>query len=213
MSFISCVQQSKEDWMRQVNQVRIRANNMFMKAMGITQEDGSGTDGDSGNSDDYQGPAGDDSDSDYNEVDDGNSAHIASWEKCQHPPLTATQRAGLHDSMRNCGVEINYMPKGYYAFIQRVAKTYVASRASKDTPATEDMHEDRDVVCVNSVSSVMEEIPEDQRPHDGLCVRMLISSARTDDHRSPVRFKHTSPVRTIFEHPYTCIVIHDMYVR
>ena len=147
--------------------MRIRANNLFMQAMCISQEHVAGTD-----SVGTEGESGDSSytDGDRGIGDDSDTDDKSAWEKSRQPPLTAAQRAGLHEAMKNCGVKLNCMPNVYYAFIQRVAKTYVVARESRNTAATEDMHEDRDVACYNSVCSVMEEIPEDQRPHDGLSV-------------------------------------------
>ena len=132
-----------------------------MEAMCIRQEDVLSTEEES------DSPYSDGSNRGYGD-DDTDSDDKTVWEKSRQPPLSANQRAGLHEAMKNCGVKLNCMPNVYYAFIQRVAKTYVAARASRKTSATEDMHEDRDVVCYDSVHSVMQEIPEDQRPHDGL---------------------------------------------
>ena len=165
---MTCVQVDKEDWSRRIKQVRIDANRLFMEAMCITPEHLVEVETAQKLTQDKSNTSSAESDVDT-DSDETNSvsALTSTWAKCRQPPLTASQRVGLQEAIQNCGCNINTQPAIYYAFVHRVAKTYVSAREDNELPPAEDMHEDRDTVCYNCVTAVMEEIPEHERPHNG----------------------------------------------
>ncbi len=113
-----------------------------MESMSITQEQLAGT---VGPSDDTGGSDGnekysDDTDevSDDREEYSDEPALVSSWSKSRHPPLPVSQRSRLHEAIQNCELKLKCRPGVCYAFVQRVAKTYVAARASRKCSGTYD---------------------------------------------------------------------------